>query len=325
MTDQLILLQADSLGAKSPKIHSLGEELVYLTSKDGINRIWKMKTDGSEREQLYQTGNYICCINYSPDGRYISFNEGNPDLDVYRMNVDGTRMVALTVNDFHDGGPGWTSDNRIVFTSLNNGKFEEAGIYMMDHDGLERTRLHPVDFRSYDPVFSNNGQHVLGQHVEEDGNVNIYRIDVESGEYLKLTQSDSADWYPSWSHDDQWIVYRNNRHGNWDLYKIRPDGTGLTRLTDKATEDRSPSFSPCGNYILYQSRKGKDGPYSIWVMKNDGTKKRRVTRDSFDNTQPSWSPDGSAIYYIANIEGTSQIMKILFNGSGRELITGKNF
>ncbi len=322
MTDQEILASTDTIGGQNAKYSPDGKWILYMTVVDTKRAIWKMRTDGAGKDKLYEYDGYMCCANFSRDGDLISFNIGDPDLDIWIMNSDGSSARAITENNLHDGGPGWTYDNRLVFTSVHEGKFELAGIYTIAPDGTHKTRLHSLDFRAFDPSWSHDNRFVLAQHVD-DGNLDIYKIDTNSGGYSRLTNSDSADWYPAWSNDDKLITYRNNESGNWDIYTIRPDGTQKRRLTDPSSEDRSPTFSPDGTKIAYQSRELDEEVFDIWLMNFDGSGKLNLTNDPFDNQGAMWSPDGQSLIYTAKIEGRSHVMTIMKNGNGKRLMTRK--
>ncbi|MDW3193140.1 MAG: DUF5050 domain-containing protein [Cytophagales bacterium] len=297
-----------------------GKSLLYKSKEDTVTRLMKISLDDLVEEMLYETNGYLCCYQFSRDGQQITFNGNDGDLEVFRINSDGTNLQKITDNELHDGGASWTYDNeKLVLTSVHNGDFNLAGIYWMNPNGTEKRRLHSLDFRAFDPSVSHDGKEVLAQHVE-DGNLNIFRISIGDGSYQKMTSSDSADWYPEWSPDDRTIAFRNNESGDWDIFLMNRDGSNLRKVTSSPQEDRVPVWSPDGSLIAYQSRMPDQDGFDIWLMDSEGKQQRNLTQDEFDNQNPNWSPDGKSLVYSSKIGKVWQLMSIDADGSGKRLI-----
>ena len=320
MSDTQIMAQSSQTDRKSPRFSPDGKWILFKANRDGQNGLIKMNTNTREEQVLYETEGYLCCYNFSRDGRYITFTAFDGDLEVFRMHEDGSELKQVTNNQFYDGGALWTYDNaKLILTSVHEGEFSKAGIYSINPDGSARTRLHDLDFRAFDPSISHSGDYVLAQHNDES-NLNIYSIAVETGEFTRLTQSDSADWYPEWSPDDQKIAYRNNESGDWDIYVMNPDGSNRQRLTDSPAEDRVPVWSPDGRFISYQSKLPDQEGFDIWIMHADGSNQRNITQDLFDNQDPNWSADAEKIVYSSKVGDYWQVMIINIDGSGKRLL-----
>ncbi len=89
---------------------------------------------------------------------------------------------------------------------------------------------------------------------------------------------------PSWTPDDQWIVFAGGPGGNSQVYTVRPDGTGLRRITDGSGDLVEPAISPDGSRIAYHQVYG-----DAHVINLDGTSQRDL---GFLLGDLSWSPDG---------------------------------
>jgi Tol biopolymer transport system component len=80
----------------------------------------------------------------SPDGNSIVFmSERSGDWEIYRMDLDGQNLAALTENQDSDGLPTWSPDgSKIGFVSNRDG---EWAIWDMDPDGSNKRRLFVLD------------------------------------------------------------------------------------------------------------------------------------------------------------------------------------
>lgn len=87
---------------------------------------------------------------WSPDGKKIAFSStgakpaehvGQPNRDIFVINVDGTRRTNLTNHPGRDATPTWSPDGRrIAFSSWRNSSFNWE-IYVMNANGSNQTNI----------------------------------------------------------------------------------------------------------------------------------------------------------------------------------------
>ena len=90
-----------------------------------------------------------------------------------------------------------------------------------------------------------------------DGNEEIYLMNADGTNPVRLTQSPGSDWGPDWSPDGTKIAFHSLRDGNYEIYVMNADGTNLVNLTKHpALEAASAWFptqklavSPAGNML----------------------------------------------------------------------------
>jgi TolB protein len=123
----------------------------------------------------------------------------------------------------------------------------------------------------------------------QDGKPDLYTMNADGSDRVRLTNSEGLEQSPSWSPDGSKIAFSGG--ANADIYVMNADGTEQTRLTSDLEYESLPSWSPDGTQITYTSSE-----LGVVVMGADGTDQRPLVDDG---GTMSWSPDGAAIVYAA--------------------------
>jgi len=149
----------------------------------------------------------------------------------------------------------------------------------------------------------------------------VYRIDINGINQIRLTNNSAQDCYASFSPDDSKIVFTSTRDGNWEIYIMNADGSNQIRLTSNAADDSSPSFSPDGFRIVFSS--DRDGNCEIYSMNVDGSNQTRLTNSSGADINPRYSPDGTKIVFVSsrNLSWGYEIYVMDANGSNQTKLT----
>lgn len=286
-------------------------------------------------------------------------NQGVSGYEIYILDLETMEETRITDNDFSDRLPKWSSDGSkivyeycseciiILFGSLPRVGDIEAGIYIMDSDGSNKTNL--TCFGNYSPDISPDGREVVFDSylyaTFDDINYEIVKVDIETKEIMRLTDHIAYDRHPVWSPDGGKIVFSSDRgtidennpykSASIDIYTMNPDGGNIQRLTDVSEGGRKISstsqyfWSPDGTKIYYKVSsfvKEEDGYY---MMNADGTEQRKLDLPRGISVY-SISPDGkwfigsgrpnggSEIYssfdlYVMKVDG-KEIRRITFDG-----------
>jgi Tol biopolymer transport system component len=259
-----ILLQTYSGGFSwSPD----GSQIVYMAVVDPTEQTWRSElrmvnvADGSEVPLPEQRLGYLPA--WSPDGTKIVFGafvgepdpDGNRETELFLMDSDGKNVQQITDRPGTDVAPSWSPDStRIVWWAEKPATTEPAQpsvslILMMDVASGQITELGEGSI----PVWSPDGQHVafvLEEQpppgvVQSETNVDIYTVDVGTGERKQLTQGTSTNLWPTWSPDGQRIAFVSDRDSaTGDIYVMNADGTDVRRLTDNDVAEAMLAWAP---------------------------------------------------------------------------------
>jgi Tol biopolymer transport system component len=180
--------------------------------------IAKVNVDGSGYTELTSGEGDDYDPVWSPQGDIILFSSWRSgSLQIYRMNADGTEQQALTSSMGGNSNPVWSPDGRqIVFVSWRDSDNPEEcrdsecnfEIYTMNADGSNQTRITDHTSEDWGGVWSPDGKKIAFQSLRdeptdpficgEDCNSEIYVMNVDGSDVIRLTNNDTPDWGPSW-------------------------------------------------------------------------------------------------------------------------------
>jgi Tol biopolymer transport system component len=136
--------------------------------------------------------------------------------------------------------------------------------------------------------------------VRNGGNHDIFSMDLDGRNQIRLTTNAAYDDQPKWSPDSSKIVFMSNRDVNFEIYTMNADGTAQTRITNNFAADGFPAWSPDGTKIAFvRGDLRNPSTFEIYVMNADGGNQIRLTNDSAIDGVPSWSPDGTKIVFMS--------------------------
>ena len=129
------------------------------------------------------------------------------------------------------------------------------------------------------PRWSSDGQRIVF-YSSRNGWWDIYSIDADGTNEIRLTTHETGEWAPTWSPDGGRIAFVSTRDGYDSIHIMDSDGTNETRLTENYSQDGPPAWSPDGRRIAYVSshRINNRESREIYVMDADGFNKK-ASRD----------------------------------------------
>jgi len=190
-----------------------GKQIVFVSRRTGMDKIWVMNADGSQPRQI-TFGDYTdeapC---WSPDSRQIAFSSQREIVDaIYVMNADGSNPHRLTYG-LHDSTAhfsiSWSPNGKQIAYSAQSEKSHVSACFLIDVDGKNNHQITQMD--SAIPCWSPDGKWIAFDGVEGPKRPwSIFLMDLahpDRSHMTRLTIGFTADWARmSWCPDGRHIM-----------------------------------------------------------------------------------------------------------------------
>ncbi|HID75842.1 MAG TPA: hypothetical protein EYP56_07575 [Planctomycetaceae bacterium] len=208
--------------------------------------------EGKVRPLTNFSDGYVADPEVSWDGTQVIFaRRGGEDpwWHVWRVRVDGSGLEPLTGGPYHDVGPAWLPDGRIVFSSSRTGIRDEyhgypcTALYVMDQEG-----------RHMEPIATNIGRD-NEPSVLWDGRVVFSRLEVFYSR--NKTELTLHALHPDGTHDV--VLYGPERRQFWrnlDHGPATPADGQEAPLTHRVLRMSQPQPMPDGRRIVVVTQAG---------------------------------------------------------------------
>jgi TolB protein len=141
----------------SPSYSPDGSQICFESDRGGRPQIYVMPANGRGAERIsFGGGSYERPV-WSPCGNYIAFTKrGGGQIAIGIMKTDGSGERILTAgyhNDFHNEGPTFSPNDRVVMFFRNSGGDAGPSLYSIDISGRNELKVSTPGFAS-DPAWS---------------------------------------------------------------------------------------------------------------------------------------------------------------------------
>ncbi len=238
--------------------------------------------------RLVSTGDGACtCGFFRPDGEKILFASSHenrvpekesdpsgeykwdltPFMNIYEANPDGTELTKLTHGPAYHAECSYSPDaSEILYASNETGNMQ---LFIMNADGSDVRQITFAEgCYNGGPFFSPDGTRVIFRADREEAHyLQIYMIDTDGTNEVKLTNNGAVNWAPYWHPNGEVIAYTTSLHGHhrYEIYLMNINTCVQCRLTDCPTFDGLPVFNHDGTKIMWTSKRGQDGTCQIFL------------------------------------------------------------
>ena len=216
------------------------------------------------------------------------------------------------------------SPNRqeITYMSYESG---QPKVYLLQIETGQRELVGNFPGMTFAPRFSPDGQKVIMSLLRDDGNSNIFAMDLRSRSTTRLTDSTAIDTSPSYSPDGSQIVFTSDRgggSGRSQIYVMGADGSNPHRISFGDGVYSTPVWSPRGDLIAFTKQSG--GEFQIGVMKTDGSGER-ILSSGFQQEGPTWAPNGRVLMFFRDSAGGPKLVSVDLTGRNEQQIPTANY
>jgi Tol biopolymer transport system component len=277
-----------------------GDRIAYTSDLTGNIEVYTMNADGSGNRQI-TTGHppeyfvetrvtwhpdgeklyYQVCTFPIPKGTYTIIPGDVAFVEIFMVNVDTGEEVNLTPK-LHENVRSVSLDGeKLACISLRSNNY---GLWVMNADGTDQTRLTFDNFGDRAPRFSPDNQKIVYWSIAYANQPDIWMINVDGTGKTRLTSSLYQDVYPSWSPDGKRIIFESDRAGNFDIWQI---------IVDEPIEVNM-------NYGTWAIPGGENKAF-LTVKLNNPNNKVEIQKIAL---RPDWTPEENYIDYSETLPTT---------------------
>lgn len=329
------------LAVHDPQLSPDGKWVAYAVDKAILKtdknetRIWMVSASGGDSIPMTAEGIASTHPRWSPDGKFLAFlsERGDSQTQVWLLNRLGGEAQQLTdtVQDVQDFA--WSPDSRRLVLVLKDPSLDElrAGKDKSASAAGDDSPEPVKDKKSTKPWVIDRLQYKVDTVGYLDRRrTHLYVFDFDKKSLTQITSGDYDDSDPAWSPDSKLLAFTSNRSTpdpdltyNSDIWTVSASNTDkgahLTQVTTNPGSDTSPSWSPDGQSIAYVTNldphlfdyatkhlaisPAAGGPAKVLTLSLD----RNVS-------DPHFAPDGKSIYFIADDDGTQNLLRISVTG-----------
>lgn len=158
---------------------------------------------------------------------FSSTRDGNSE--IYSARTDGSDVKRLTHNAGIDVSPACGPGGQIAFVSSRHGGPQ---IFVMGADGSNQKRLTYKGDHNQTPTFCQDPKTPLLAFSGRDGSgYDIFTLNLQTGEYTRITQGQGINQDPAFSPDCRMIAFASSRGG---IFISNPQGLNQTKVVSGA-------------------------------------------------------------------------------------------
>lgn len=246
--------------------------------------------------------------NWSRDGKYLLINSGGK---LEKVSVKGKKLGVLNTGFVQkaNNDHGYSFDGKTLF--ISSGKTEVEGwssfIFKVPAEGGTPTQITPLS-PSYWHGVSPDGEYVV-YCAPRDDNYDVYKIHVNGGEEIRLTDMDGLDDGPEYSPDGKYIYFNSYRSGMMQIWRMKADGSEPEQMTFDQHSNWFAHIAPnnkVATIITYLEDQEQAHPFGRQVklrLLDLETKAVTDLTEAFYGGQgtinvPSWNPKGTHFAYV---------------------------
>lgn len=272
-----------------------GKQLIFTSDRDKPRQIYAVRISDGRITRLTHLDQAPDRINWSPDGRYISF-----------VAFVAGEALSIAERATPPSGATWAPPPQLYdrlryrwdgMGYLRRGTLQ---VFVVPSVGGDARQVSDNDYPNGGTLLNDSPQQLAGPAT------------------------------PVWSPDGKYVYVSTTRRKDYEyydydteVYRISVADGSVTQLTDRRGPDSNPLVSPDGSFIAYLGFDDHFKGYQVvqlHLMRSDGTGARSLTSDlDRDVSNLAWSADGKWIYFMYVDRADTRLARISLDGRREHL------
>lgn len=262
---------------------------LYTASKDNVRKVSNVISN-----EIFKAISGESSGHFASQILYVS-ESGGPKARIKKINLidfDGENHQVLT-----DG-------RELVMTPIFSKRRDEIfyvryfqnrpQVFSLNTKNLRSQKIGGFRITTIAPATHPKDPSLLLLSAIEEGNSDIYEMNIATNTAMKLTKHPAIDTTPSYSPDGKSIAFSSDRAGGQQIYVMSIDGSSIKKISTGQGTYSKPIWSPDGKLIAFTRIKG--GQFFIGVMLPDG-KSEKLLSTGYLVEGAKWSPNGRYLIF----------------------------
>jgi WD40 repeat protein len=200
-------------------------------------------------------GSFHKYMNWSYDGRklvYAKYHFGEHqaminDIKVYDLDEKSSAWLTQSERSTY---PDWSPDGqRIIYVAHEN---SVANLYTMSTDGSDKKRItnYVYDTQILNPHYSPDGNSIVFAMADKEANLDLFILELASGDIRRLTDDPAADYDPVWHPDGDFVSYTSHASSTPNIHTINLSTGASKQVSDVGDAVWTAQLSPVDSTIM---------------------------------------------------------------------------
>jgi len=225
-------------------------------------------------------------------------------------DADGENPRTILQSDRPLMSPAWSADGEwLAYVSFER---RVSAVYVQQVRTGKRSMVSARAGINGAPAWAPDGKKLALTLSGNNGNLDIYLLDLASQALTRLTEDPGIDTEASFAPDGSTIYFTSDRSGSPQVYKLGlGGGERPRRVTFTGTYNARPRVSPDGKQIAVLTL--DDGAYRI-AIQDLATNTVQVLSKGRQDESPSFAPNGAMVILAGRERGQGVLQTVSIDG-----------
>ena len=194
-------------------------------------------------------------MNWSNDGRklvYAKSHFGNHqslvnDVKVYDLDEKSSGWLTQSERAAY---PDWSPDGKqIIYVAHEN---SVSNLYTMNADGSDKKQItnYVYDTQILNPHYSSDGNSVVFAMADKEANLDLFILELTSGDVRRVTDDPAADYDPVWHPDGDFVSYTSHSGSTPNIHTVNLATGESKQVSDVGDAVWAVQWSPGDTTIM---------------------------------------------------------------------------